>query len=236
MALNIKTIALLFSLSAMIGFLSPARAELTEMADDVQSALVRALSPRMSGARIEITSPVRWTRGGAPEEEGTVSILNTTARGEAQFVIRAKSGMTTGEGWVNYRAFVPARIAVRKLLPGEKLRADSVTVQEVDIASGAAYDYRGVILPVEGALDHFETRQTFLEGQLLTSSGIQKVPDIRRGDPVRIRILSGGIAVSTVGSAEEPAYLNGRIRVTSVKSKREFVGVLESSGVVEVKL
>jgi flagella basal body P-ring formation protein FlgA len=88
----------------------------------------------------------------------------------------------------------------------------------------------------DAELMHLESRQTILQGQFITSSAVQRIPDIRRGDSVRIRMISGGLAVSTQGTAEEPGYINGKMRVMANKSKREFVGELSADGVVEVKL
>ena len=204
--------------------------------EEVRASIASALAARIPGSRVELSSDIRWTRGDGAASGGTVSILNTTSRGEAQFVVRSKTGIPSGEGWVTYRAFLPARIAAKKILPGERLAASSVTTQEVDVASGYAYEYRGVVLSVEGSLDQLESRQTFVEGQLLTSSGVQRVPDIRKGDTVRIRIRSGDLSVTTLGSAEEPGYVGGRVRVLSIKGKREFVGMLENQGWVEVSL
>lgn len=202
--------------------------------DRLGDQVKKELAQRYPGARIELVSEVRWTRGERPAEPATVKIQNVTPKGELQFVALGSRG--GAEGWVNYSAWIPARIALRRIAPGERLREDQFVVQDVNVAMGNAYEYRGVILWSDAPVTGLESRQTILEGQFLTSSAVQRVPDVRRGDAVRIQLSSGELTVVTFGIAEEPAYLNGRVRVMANKSKREFVGELVSNGIVEVKL
>lgn len=202
---------------------------------DVGSAVLSAeLAKRFPGARIELASPIRWV-GTPPAAPVSAAILAMNPRGEVQFTARdVASGAS--EAWVSFRAWVPAQVANRRILPGERLSAESFTVQEVNVATGLGHEYRGVILPPAVGLSGLESRQTILEGQFLISSAVQKVPDVRKGDLVRIQIRSGALNVSTLGTAEEPGYLNARIRVMASKTKREFVGQLVSGGIVEVQL
>jgi flagella basal body P-ring formation protein FlgA len=53
---------------------------------------------------------------------------------------------------------------------------------------------------------------------------------------VRLEILSGGIRLSTSAQALEPASTQQRVKVQTVKAKRELVGVLKEGGIVEVTL
>lgn len=194
------------------------------------SQSIRAeLSRKLPNARIELMSGVRWTRGSA-DEAASATVLNLSPRGEAHVVADG------AEGWVSYSAWVPAHVALRRIAPGERIMEEQFVSQQVNVASGNAFEYRGTILGGETPISGLETRQTVVEGQFLTSSAVQRVPDIRRGDSVRIQLISGGLIVSTTGMAEEPAYLNGRVRVMAQKTKREFVGQLVGNGLVEVKL
>jgi flagella basal body P-ring formation protein FlgA len=85
-------------------------------------------------------------------------------------------------------------------------------------------------------LSRLEARQTLLEGGFVTSSAVRRIPDLRRGDVVRLEVLSGEVRLSTAAQALESGNLNQRIRVQASKSKRELVGVVREGGVVEVKL
>lgn len=200
--------------------------------DPVLESVKRELAARYPGARVEMTGEIRWNRApqGDTVDASRAHVLATTPQGYAQVVL---SG---GEGWVPYRAMMPAYVAVRRVMPNEKLTSEMFALQDVNVASGQAYDYRGVLLPRTQAIDGLEARQTVLEGQFLVSSAVQKVPDIRRGDAVRILVTSGDLTVTTQGIASEPAFVNGRIRVMANKTKREFVGELKDGGTVEVRL
>jgi flagella basal body P-ring formation protein FlgA len=68
------------------------------------------------------------------------------------------------------------------------------------------------------------------------SSAVERVPDVRRGDSVRVRIISNGLTLTAQAMASEPGYLNGPVRVLTAQTKRELSGKLVSTGVVEVKL
>lgn len=206
-------------------------------AEQLSQALKRELSKSYPGARIELTGPARMASGALPGEfAGIVSRGESMRGGELSFsVIDAASGRET-KGSVPFAAWVPARIAVKRVLPGQKLADDQFKVQDVNVAAGMAREYRGVILEPEAALARIEARQTILEGQFLVSSAVQRMPDVRRGDAVRVQVISGALSLSTQGSAQEPAYLDGQVRVMTGKNKRELVGKLLENGVVEVKL
>ncbi len=202
--------------------------------DSMTEGVKRELAARYSGARIELTGDIRWNR--APQNfaddsnSARVHVLATTAQGYAQIAWKS------GEGWIPYRAMVPAYVAVRRVLPNERLTSEMFALQDINVAMGQAYDYRGVILSRSRSIDGLEARQTVLEGQALTATAVQKIPDIRRGDAVRILLTSGELTVTTQGVASEPAFLNGRIRVMASKTKREFTGELKDGGTVEVRL
>ena len=67
-----------------------------------------------------------------------------------------------------------------------------------------AEDYLKVIYEIEQGgtaaattdIAHLEARQTILEGQTLLSSAVERIPDVRRGDSVRVQLVSNGIMLS----------------------------------------
>jgi flagella basal body P-ring formation protein FlgA len=203
---------------------------------DFQEILKDSLKEKLGAktARIEFAGPIRWTRGEAPTETEQVKILSVTARGEAQFVVR--NGENSVEGIVPYSAWVAAKVATRRVMPGETLQADAFHTQEVNVASGLGYEFRGVVMPGDTDVGALEARQTILEGQFLASSAVRKTPDVRRGDVVRIHLISNGVTLSTLGIAEEAGYFSKQVRVMTQKTKRELLGELSPGRIVEVKL
>jgi flagella basal body P-ring formation protein FlgA len=201
-------------------------------ANDLSEQVRQAIARNYPGARVVLTSALHWSEGAPAEDSAAapVRLLNETPRAEAVFA--------AGEarGWATFAAYVPAWVAVRRVLPGERLSPDQFVKQEVDVAQGMAREYRGVILPPSGKLEGLESRQTILEGQFALSSGVQRVPDLRRGEAVRVNLVSGEVVLSTSGVAQEPAYVDGSVRIVASKSKKEMTGTLRENGVVEVKL
>lgn len=193
------------------------------------------LGKRYPGARIELAGAPSWV-GEEPAQAKQVSLLEESGRGQARFLVRGEGEHEFAEARVGFSAWVQAYVAIRRLHPGEPVQADGFTVREVNIAQGEGYEYRGVIYPFTSSIERLETRQTILEGQFLMSTAIQKTPDVRKGDSVRLEIISGDLTLSTDGEAEEPAYKDGNVRVMTRKTKRELVGKLRPDGVVEVQL
>jgi flagella basal body P-ring formation protein FlgA len=109
-------------------------------------------------------------------------------------------------------------------------------LQEVNVASGLAHEYRGILLSSAEDLSRLEARQTLLEGGVVTATAVRRIPDLRRGDAVRIEVISGDVHLSAPALALEPGVINQKIKVQTLKTKRELVGLLRSGGTVEVRL
>lgn len=205
--------------------------------DLLHTAVKAELTKRWPEAKVELIGPIRWAPGtlisGKPMK---VSIREVTPKGEAEVLAVDSSNGSTFLGRVNYAAWIHALIPSRRIYPGEKLLPDLFKAQEINGALGQAYEYRGLIVARDTRVVGLEARQTILQGQFLISTAVQKIPDVRRGDSITIRLISGGLSVSTQGTAEESAYIAGRVRVIESRSKREFVGSLAPGGVVEVRL
>lgn len=227
---------LLRNLSLKIWATLTALFSMSAMADSVPSALERELAKIYSNARIEITGEIRWTAGPGASDVRLVRVQNETARGEVVFNAIDSATGKESSGWTTFSAWMPARVAVKRIQPGSPLSADQFKLQDINVAVGQGREFRGVILEPGVALSGLESRQTVLEGQFLLSSAVQRMPDIRRGDSVRVHVISNELSLSTSGIAQEPAYLDGSVRVTASKNKREMVGKLRTGGIVEVRL
>ncbi len=216
---------------------NPATVAEVQVSDVVRGELTK----RYPGARVELTSAIQWLMvGGGISRSATnspqgevlsVRVGDENARGEVPFSVESRddSGLKLSWGRATFAAYVSARIAIRRLQPGEAVHPEGFVVQEVNVAFGPNREIRGLIMPPSDPLNRLETRQTVLEGQPLLLSAIERVPDIRRGDSVRIELVSGSLTI-------EPGFLDGQIHVMSLKTKRELIGKLMSGGIVEVRL
>lgn len=242
---NLTLPAVLFALAAVLQSVSPAvamdsnpegvgaaAAEIIPLAERLSHAIGR----QYPGTRIVMDSKIHWTHGDGSMGAGRVSLLGETSRGEMMFAVADADGHRAGDGWAAFSAWQPAQVAVKRVLPGERIAAEQFVRREVNVATGAAREVRGLILDPETGISGLEARQSVLEGQILLSSAVQRIPDIRRGDTVRVHLISNGLSLSTQGRAEESASKGSQVRVTASRTKRELVGRLLDNGVVEVKL
>lgn len=191
------------------------------------------------GASVEVGDDISLNQGDIPAKISSVRIDNDNSRGVVGFTCLGQNEVgeeRTIEGAVSFVAKKPVWVATKRVLPGEALTADSFVKREIDISKGMDREIRGLILEGKVDFQKLEAKQTILEGQPLLSHYVQKTPDIRRGESVRIRLVSGEVALSTAGLADEPAYIDGQIHVTTLKTKRQLVGKLSSDLTVEVKL
>jgi flagella basal body P-ring formation protein FlgA len=135
-----------------------------------------------------------------------------------------------------FSAWIPARVAVRRVHPGEVITSEAFVTQSVDISKGTLHEVRGLIVAPTEKLEKLIARQSVLEGSPLLRTGVERAPDVRKGEAISIKLLSGGVTLSTTGVSEEPGYLGGVIHVMSQKTKHSLVGTLTADHSVEVRL
>jgi flagella basal body P-ring formation protein FlgA len=189
------------------------------------------LSHQYPGARIDLTGPIKLVHGTLAAPIRSVTWTGEPIRGEAHLSVNGSADVSAV-----YIAYVPARVSKVRISPNQKLLPEMFALQDVNVTTGMAYEMRGLILSQQEDVTRLETRQTIMEGQFLMSSAVEKIPDIRKGDSVRIHIISGDLNLSASGFAAEPGYEKNPIKVIVSRSKRELTGELEADGVVEVKL
>jgi flagella basal body P-ring formation protein FlgA len=120
-------------------------------------------------------------------------------------------------------------------MPGSGLSETAFRKGELEVTRGPYAEMRGLILAPDQPLQGLEARTTTLEGQPLLRSAVQKVPLVRRGEAIRLKVIAGGVSISTPAVAEEPGSLHDRIRVTSSKTKRTLLVELVGKGDAEVR-
>jgi flagella basal body P-ring formation protein FlgA len=207
------------------------------------SELVRqALKEKLPHADIRIPSLKKLVQRAPLSELQSIQKVRITEdrpNGTALFEV---SGTSRGGNEQNhilqtpYEAWVNALIARRRINPNTKLKQEDFRQGEVNVASGPVREYRGVLVPVTQDVDKMQTKQTILENQYVVQNAVEKQPDIRRGETVKLELISGELTLSTQAMAEEPASIGDRIRVTTVKTKKLVVGTVQADRSVEVSL
>ncbi len=135
-----------------------------------------------------------------------------------------------------YEAWIATPVAKRRIYPNTKISNQDFSIQRINVATGMAREYRGILAPTNIRLDKVITKNTILEGQFLTTAVVQREPDLKRGEMVKIEMISGDLTLSTQGVTQEPAAIGDRVRVLSTKTKREIVGTVRADRSVEVQL
>ena len=210
---------------------------------NTSAVIQRALAERLGANRVEIIQTLSVTPARPLDDADSASVIEENSRGEARVLVRGWIGRepatrvaAQAEYRVRHAAWALGWVASRRVAPGERLQVEGLRVQEINVAEGLAHEYRGILLPPTEDLSRLEARQTLVEGGFVTTAAVRKIPDLRRGDTVRLDVVSGDVNLSTSATALEPASLNQPVRVQTVKGKREMLGVLRDGAVVEVRL
>jgi flagella basal body P-ring formation protein FlgA len=196
---------------------------------DFSSQVIKELSGVFPGTKIELITQA------PPFEIQSIRYIREDGRGRAYFQINQEPV----EYPVGFRAIKSVWVSTQKLAPLTGLRGASLRLQEFDLAQGLAHQYRSTLIGKEMTQDElskFETRQTILESQFLTLTALSKIPDVRRGETVRLKVQASGVTLSTTGLVQEPGNVGDLIRVLSSTSKREFTGKLTKEKMIEVTL
>ncbi len=135
-----------------------------------------------------------------------------------------------------YSAWKKVLVPTRRIYPNTRLQEADFRITEMNVATGAIREYRGALLSAEAPLARLQTKQTLLEGRFVTTASVERQPDVRRGDTVRLDLVSGDLSLSTQATASENGSVGDRIRVMAPKTKKEVVGIVREDHSVEVAL
>jgi flagella basal body P-ring formation protein FlgA len=209
---------------------------------NLTAKFTEALAERIPGAEIRIPSLEKLCSQ-APlngyASISTVRLVEDRAQGVVLFEINGSGEDGTPRSdlvQTPYSAWKRVLAPVRRIYPNTKLKNEDFKSQEVNVASGSPREYRGVMLSADTDLSGFQSRQTILENQFVTTTSVEKQPDLRKGDIVRLDLVSGDLTLSTQATVSEPGSIGERIRVLTAKSKKEVVGTVREDHSVEVKL
>ena len=204
-------------------------AELQAKTAKLKSKVAQHIQKSFLDCRVEIDGPVHWTAK-LPKNWNAFKFMNVTGKGEAHFQV----GLTTAK--VRFRAFKWVYVAKSRIRPGTRLTEELVEKKEVDVSSGFNSQYRAMMLGAKEKIEELETKQTILEGHVALSTGLKKVPDVRRGQNVRVKIKSGLLSITTSGAAQKDALAGDILRVQLRKTKKMLVGKLSKDGSIEVDI
>jgi flagella basal body P-ring formation protein FlgA len=207
------------------------------------SAIIqKSLSERISAAEIRLPSLGRLATQPALVELVELNgarVVEERPNGTAVIEINGKTAENETKSatiQTPFEAWKKVPVAIRRIYPNSKLKNEDFKVIEVNVATGLPREYRGVMVAPDTNFNQLQTKQTILENQYVVSTAVEKQPDLRKGDVVRLQLNSGDLTLSTQAVVEEPASVGDRVRVMTLKSKKEIVGKVSDDHSVEVSL
>ncbi|NBU20461.1 flagella basal body P-ring formation protein FlgA [bacterium] len=224
------------ALQCFIGMILISSSAWAQLSPSWQGLLKKELIKIYPQTEIELHSSMRWIKGGQVDTVKSLTFLGDDSKGNAHFKIEGLGANEVHEGWISYSAWQEGRVALQKIKPGEKLQESYFVKQKLNVAQGLGRELRPLVLSPDTPVEELEAIRTVLQGQPLLSTAVDHVPDVRRGDFVKILIRSGGLSLTTSGLAQESGYMNKKVRVTTSQGKKELLGVLHSKNQVEVEL
>jgi len=204
----------------------------------LSSQLNKILSEKIPNAEIKIPSLeslVKTPEILAISSLSNVRLLEDRPTGIALFELISTDGVST-KIQTPYQAWIKVPVAARRIYPNTKLKKDDFRIETINAAIGSAHDYRGAILYSDANLDQMESRQSILEGQFVQINAVQRQPDLRKGELVKLELSSGDLILTTSGTIQENASIGERVHVLTSKTKRELIGKILEDRSVEVVL
>jgi len=132
-----------------------------------------------------------------------------------------------------YRTTPVARVRVS---PQQPLQGEQFNLQEVEVTTGMARQMKDLMFESIENLRGKESTQTILPGHYPLQSGVRKIPDIRRGEVVNLRMISGGLILSVPATASQDGHVSDVIKVMTQRTKKVLSGKITPQKMVEVTL
>ena len=204
----------------------------------LSSRIQKILSEKFPYAEIRIPNLEKLIK--SPEiasinELSGVRLVEDRASGIALFELTSSDGSII-KIQTPYQALVQTPVAIHRIFPNTHLKKEDFKIENLNVATGIARDYRGAIIYDLAKLDQMETRQSILEGQFVVVNAVQKQPDVRKGETVKLELTSGDLTLTTSAVIQESASVGDRVHVLTLKSKKEVVGKVLEDHSVEVIL
>jgi flagella basal body P-ring formation protein FlgA len=202
----------------------------------LERAVFSILSQRYPGAKLESVGLPRGISITTADQVESVEQVQEDGQGNASFFCRISGSETPVPASISFHAWITGWSPKNRVRPGEAVAEKDLLQRTVDVAVGPRREIRGLILTSDEPPQGLQSRQTLLEGEPILISAVEKIPDLRQGDQVKVRVIAGGITLSTIGLASQPASTGDRVNVVTQSTKRTLSGILGADHVVEVRL
>lgn len=123
---------------------------------------------------------------------------------------------------------VQSRVKIRR---GELIREDDLILSEISLHNRFDRIFRSPDLVIGKV-----ARLMIPEGKVLVDSMLKDPADANKGDKVNIRLVTGGLTITTPGVLRHEAAVGDEIEVTCLKTGKKLAGVLSTPDNVIVKM
>jgi flagella basal body P-ring formation protein FlgA len=133
--------------------------------------------------------------------------------------------------WVTAKVNVykKAPVAKRLIRSGELISENDFEVKEVN----TTYAKDGV--PAAGYVNTKVANKIIQAGETIYFSDVRKVPDLFRGQVVKILVGNETFEITTTGTAEQDGNIGDRVRVRNESNKKSVTGQVTEKGTVKLE-
>jgi flagella basal body P-ring formation protein FlgA len=129
------------------------------------------------------------------------------------------------------RTFDYVLIANRRIKQGEIISEGMFSVRKVE-TTFLRDDYVGKLSEILGK----RLRKSIMAGEILFANYVEDIPLVKRGNKVRIQVISPVVKVETEGIAKQDGWLGDEIRVLNLSSKRVITAKVAGKDIVRIEI
>ncbi len=156
--------------------------------------------------------------------EDLIIDVDTSKFGSSYAIV--KNGKKQTQLYVYVRAFKEGYVSVERIKAGDVI-ANKVQIEKIDVTSMRT-------MPLED-VDGLIAKRSMSYGRAITSDLVETMPEIRKGESVRIVYDNNGIKLETAGIAEEDGFIGKMLTVRNINSQKLVAGNYAGNGRVHVK-
>lgn len=162
---------------------------------------------------------------------GELRIVGDSEQGEVQLVVRGETELERVEAALTatLEALPLAVVTTRALSRGDWITAGDVRLQPVPRARS-----QDDLFATPESLVGMEVKRPLSSGRLVEFADVARPTVIARGDLVDVRVVAGGVTVTTAARALGPAAAGEPISVETQSPRRRLIGRAVSPGIVEI--
>lgn len=227
--LRFLVIALILMLAAMVAARSQSIFSGTQLRDAVQRYVENNAGEDAEVSLLGAVAEQKFDDDGVTAHcSGDVRSL----RGQSSVALEFLLG-----GRVIRRVSVPVYVKISRTVPvaaeplqqGTVLSEEKIYYQKKDISS-----YNNNEIPEEDEVSGATLRRTLSAGTIITRSALVAVGGVRKGGVVSLRVIAGGVVLTTPGVALNDASPGETVRVTRNGSTNVYSGTLAEDSAVEI--